>query len=171
MFQIAAPDRGGDGYTPAVERIGFRLRSSLVIAVLILAASGIAHAAEVTVLNPSGAPVGWQTWLDEHAPVAVILWASWVPEASATIHEMAALAGAARDRGLELVLISVQEDAEEVRLDLENSNIDWLNDRYGDLLKHYRVVKIPALLVIGEDGRVAARLDATAEALRAWNSD
>jgi len=162
----------GDGrrYTPSVKR-----RKPLLISVVCgaLASAGVpgVGAAEITVADPGGEPVTWSSWVEEHAPVAVILWASWTPGARETIDRLPEMAAAARSRNLDLVVVSLQEDIDEARRILGSVKVTWLHDRYGNLLKHYRVVRIPALLVIDRNGEASARLDPIPESINAWSNE
>ena len=129
------------------------------------------RSAEVTVTDPDGASVRWSDWIEDRGPAAVVLWASWVPNAEATLKEWNDIARVARSKDLSPILVSVQENAAETRASLGDAEVPWMNDRYGGLLKHYRVVKIPAMVIIAGDGRVVARLEPTANALREWKSE
>ena len=127
--------------------------------------------AELTIAGPDGEAIHWSSWLEDHGPAAVVLWASWVPDAEATVNELEGISRVARSKELEMILVSVQESPDEARSSLETAGVPWLNDRYGGLLKRFRVVKIPTLVIVEKDGRVVARLDATANALRVWKSE
>jgi hypothetical protein len=144
----------------------------VVAAAIVVAAGWIATgaAAEPSVTDSAGAPLRWSAWIDEHAPVVVVLWASWTPEADATLVSLGELARVARSRGFELVLVSVQEDVGEARSALAGVEFTWLHDRYGDLLKMYRVVAIPKAVLIDAEGAVIDRIDADPMALRSWRS-
>ncbi len=140
----------------------------------IAVAGGAAPAAaadEVTVTTPSGEAVGWTGWVGDRGPVAALLWASWIPDAGAQLEVVPAMAAAARAKGLELVLVTVQDDLEAAGRAIGATEVPWLHDRHGELLKHYRVVRIPALLVIGRDGRLIGRLEPDPQALRAWKGE
>lgn len=141
------------------------LRLAILVVVVAIGFPCAVHAAEASIANASGLPVLWSDWVEENAPVVVLLWASWVPDADQTLAAIGELTAAAKDRDLELVLIVVQEPLEEARDSLENIDVDWYHDRYGRLLKDYRVVSIPRLLVLAEDGRAIERLDANPQAL------
>jgi len=130
-----------------------------------------AFSAEITITDPEGSSIRWSSWLEDHGPAAVVLWASWVPDAEATVNELEGISRVARSKELEMILVSVQESPDEARSSLETAGVPWLNDRYGGLLKRFRVVKIPAMVIVEKDGRVVARLDATANALRVWKSE
>lgn len=127
--------------------------------------------AELTIADPDGNSIRWSSWLEDNGPAAVVLWASWVPDSETTVNEFKDIARVARSKELEIILVSVQESPEEARSSLETAGVPWLNDRYGGLLKRFRVVKIPSLVIVEKDGRVVARLDATANALRVWKSE
>jgi hypothetical protein len=170
--ELERRNRPGDGYTPDVqERTRFpkTVATAMLVALCVAAAPG--PAAEVTVATPDGATVEWSAWIEEHGPAAVVLWASWAPGAKGTMLGLADLDGVAGSKGLDLVLVSVQEDAAKAGIKLADSKLVWLHDRWGALLKHYRIVTIPAMLIVDRDGTLLARLDATPEALREWTRD
>ncbi len=127
-----------------------------------------ASAAGPAVTTSGGSPVDWAGWVEEQGPVAVLLWASWAPGARDVIAGVGGLETAAATRNLGFVVVSVQEELDEARRGLEGTNVAWLHDRYGSLLKHHRVVTIPVVVIVARDGEVLARLDPTAEALRGW---
>jgi len=114
----------------------------------------------------SGAPLVWSEWVAKKGPVAVVVWASWAPGAESVIQLHRELADASRDVGLELVILDVQESLEDGRKALAGTGISWIHDRHGALLKHYRVIDVPSILVVDVDGNLKQRLPATAEALR-----
>jgi hypothetical protein len=125
-------------------------------------------AADPAVTTPDGRPVVWAGWLEENGPVAVLLWASWVPDASVTLDNMETISAAARQQGLGLILVVVQEPLGEAKESLEGVEVRWFHDRYGHVLKANRVVSIPRILVISADGTVVEQLEAKPEAVRAW---
>jgi hypothetical protein len=127
--------------------------------------------AEVTVTDPSGTSSRWSDWIEDQGPAAVVLWASWVPNAEATLNEWSAIARVARSKDLSPILVSVQESASETRAFLGDARVPWMNDRYGGLLKQFRVVEIPTMVIVDREGGVVARLDPTANALREWKSE
>jgi hypothetical protein len=136
-----------------------------------LGAPAAGEAADATVTSPDGATVIWSEWLHEHGPVALVLWSSWAPGADETLLQLDALAEAAGQRRMELVLVAVQEPFEDASRALGGVGIPWFHDRFGRLLKDCRVVAIPALVVVAADGRVAARLDPDAASLRGWKAE
>lgn len=113
----------------------------------------------------SGAPLVWSDWVAKRGPVAVLVWASWAPEAKAVIGRHSELAKASRDAGLHLVVLDVQESLEDGRRALAGTGINWIHDRHGALLKLYRVIDVPSMIVVGADGELQRRLAATPEAL------
>jgi thiol-disulfide isomerase/thioredoxin len=146
---------------------------TIVATIVTVVVSGAAFAADagITVESSDGEPVDWTDWVAESAPVAIVLWASWTPGSESTVEGLGELAAAARARGLGLVVVSVQEDFDEARRALGEIDVPWLHDRYGSLLKHYRVVQIPTVLVVAEDGRAMARLEASPESISAWKGE
>jgi hypothetical protein len=116
----------------------------------------------------SGAPIAWTDWVARRGPVAVLVWASWSPDAKEAIDRHEALADACSTAGLHLVVLDVQETLEEGRAALASRDFTWLHDRHGALLKLYRVIEVPSLLLVAADGSPLARMEATPEAIRRW---
>lgn len=81
-----------------------------------------------------------------------------------------ALAAACDDAGLHLVVLVVQETLEEGRAALRGHDVGWLHDRHGALLKQYRVIEVPSLLVVAADGRPLAKMEVSVEAVRGWSA-
>jgi hypothetical protein len=81
----------------------------------------------------------------------------------------AGLATAWAEAGLHLVVLDVQETLEDGRAALDRREIGWLHDRHGALLKKYRVIEVPSLLLVAADGESLAKLDATPEAVLGWS--
>lgn len=125
-------------------------------------------AAELTLAEPGGGAVRWSEWLDANGPAAVLVWASWAPGADGVIDELDQMADAARAQRLGLVVVGVQESAEEAARVLGAAGAPWLHDRHGAILKEYRLIRVPILVVIDRQGEVLARLEPSAAALRAW---
>jgi hypothetical protein len=118
----------------------------------------------------SGAPVAWTDWVAKRGPVAVLVWSSWSPDAEAAMDGYEALAAACADAGLHLVVLDVQETLEEGRAALGSHDVGWLHDRHGALLKQYRVIHVPSLLLVDADGNHLAKMGATPEAVRGWRT-
>ena len=131
----------------------------------------VGSGAETTLTTPGGNPVVWSSWVSENAPVAVLLWASWEPDADKVLADLDSIADAAKSRNLGFVVVAVQEPLEEATESLGSAGVDWLHDRYGRLLKDYRVVSIPRLLILSDDGRVVERLGADPASLKTWGGE
>lgn len=114
----------------------------------------------------SGAPLAWSDWVAKRGPVAVLVWASWAPDARSVVTDYKAYTEASRDAGLHLVLLDVQETLEDGRQALGGSDINWIHDRHGALLKQYRVITVPSVIVVAADGTLLQHLKATPQALR-----
>ncbi len=151
-----------------MKRISHLSVAGIVAALVVTSQVAVTFAAGPEVTTPDGRPVVWTDWLEEHGPVAVLFWASWVPEADATLDTLGTIAAAARKRDLDVILVVVQESLGEAQKALEGTEIRWLHDRYGHLLKSNRVVSIPRILVISGDGTVIEQLDVKPESIRAW---
>lgn len=118
----------------------------------------------------SGAPIAWTDWVAKRGPVAVLVWASWAPKAEATMDGYSDLAKACAEAGLHLVVLDVQESLEDGRAALAGREVGWLHDRHGALLKKYRVIEVPSLLLVAADGQQMAKLAASREAVSGWRS-
>jgi hypothetical protein len=141
-----------------------KVTSALVaMSVTIAAPTG---AADPGLRDREGAAVSWSAWIDGSGPAAVVVFASWSPRSDEVLLVLDDLEATARSRELGFVVLSVQEPFDDARASLESTGVDWLHDRHGMLLKRYRVLRIPSVLVIARDGTLLATLDATADALR-----
>ena len=118
----------------------------------------------------SGAPIAWTDWVTKRGPVAVLVWASWAPTAEATMDGHVGLSKACADAGFHLVVLDVQESLEDGRSALGGREVGWLHDRHGALLKKYRVIEVPSLLLVTAEGEQLAKLDATPDAVRVWSN-
>jgi hypothetical protein len=68
------------------------------------------------------------------------------------------------------VIVAVQEGFDEAATVLERSRAPWLHDRHGAILKEYRLIEVPGLIVVDGQGRVEAKLDPTPAALAEWRA-
>jgi len=152
-------------YTLPMRRVG------VAFWLLTLIGLSVASAADPRLVDGvSGAPIAWTDWVAKRGPVAVLVWASWAPTAEATMDGHAGLSKACANAGLHLVVLDVQESLEDGRSALGGREVGWLHDRHGALLKKYRVIEVPSLLLVTADGEQLAKLDATPEAVRVWSN-
>jgi hypothetical protein len=138
------------------------------MACLLLALPQTAAAQAAVFVEPDGGSLTWSRWQADHETGAVLLWASWLPDARESLASAPALASLCAERGWAFLLIDVQEEISEARSQLEGLRLPWVNDRHGTILKHHRVTWIPQLLIVDRDDQVLARLQPTVEALRGW---
>lgn len=131
--------------------------------------AGMGTAADLHLVRPDRTPVQWDEWLADRGSSAVLVWASWAPGASDCLLEIGELRRVAATRGLDLVVVAVQEEIEEAARGLAGSSAAWLHDRHGAILKQYRLIELPILIVVDESGAILVRLDATSAALSAWH--
>ena len=110
--------------------------------------------------------MSWTAWIEAHGPAAVVVYASWAPRSDELLLALGDLGASARARELGFVVLAVQEPFDDARASLDPAGVEWLHDRHGTLLKRYRVLRIPSVLVVARDGALLATLDATADALR-----
>lgn len=137
-------------------------RSILCALVMAVIVTPPASAADPPLVDGvSGAPVVWSDWVAKRGPVAILVWASWAPDASSVLDTREALAAASREAGLHFVLLDVQESLEDARKALAGTDLSWIHDRHGALLKRYRVIEVPSVLVVSADGAVRGRHEAT----------
>jgi hypothetical protein len=139
----------------------------IVFLILAAALASTAAAADPQLVDGvSGAPIVWSDWVAKRGPVAVLVWASWAPQSASVAADYQAFAKAGREAGLHMVLLDVQESLADGRKALSGSSINWIHDRHGALLKQYRVITVPSVIVISADGEIQRRLDAAPAALR-----
>lgn len=126
--------------------------------------------AEVQVAQADGTPVVWSRWVSRHAPVAILVWSSWAPRAAEALAKIEELRAACRARGLQLTVVDVQEARGDAQTKLSTAAPGWLHDRHGSILKRYRVIRIPSVLILDTAGEAAARLEATPAAIAGWDA-
>lgn len=135
-------------------------------AAIALAASVGADAADLTLGTADGTAVRWSEWLAANGPAAVLVWASWAPGAPSAVERLPELEEAARGQELKLVVVDVQEELEAGRRGLERAGVAWLHDRHGAILKQYRLIELPVLVIVDQGGREISRMAPNAESLR-----
>lgn len=135
-------------------------------AVVGLLAVGRAGAGELNLTDSAGTVVSWSEWIAANGPAAVLVWSSWAPGGGAAIESLAELGEAARSHGLKLVVIDVHEELEAARRSLNPTGVRWLHDRHGSILKEYRLIRLPILLAVDQNGRAFATIEPSADSLR-----
>lgn len=149
-----------------------RLTRFLVIVCLVMTVMATSNAQETpppSLSLPNGTSVSWEGWLAGHGSTAVAFWASWLPEDQRDLGLLKEIRRAANERNLNFVVIALQEPIEKSREALTGSGLQWLHDRHGAMLKYLLVYQIPSVVIIHEDGRIAASLSFDAGALTQWN--
>ncbi len=142
------------------------MRTLPILVLGILAVAAPAAAADPPLVDGvSGAPVVWTDWVGKRGPVAVLVWASWAPNAGAVMDRYDEIAAACATSKLHLVVLDVQESLEDGRTALGPREISWIHDRHGALLKKYHVIKVPSLVLVSKDNQPYARLEPTAAAV------
>jgi len=138
--------------------------------ILLLAAGPLAAVDPPLADGVSGAPIVWSNLVGKHGPVAVVMWASWAPGAEAVIDSWDQIAKECRESGLHPVIVVVQESLADGRAALGPRGVPWIHDRHGALLKQYRVIKVPSIVVVSAEGEDVAHLDPTVAAVAGWRS-
>lgn len=113
----------------------------------------------------SGAPISWTDWVGKRGPLAVLVWASWAPNSGAVMDRYDEIAEACASSKLHLVVLDVQESLEDGRAALGPRKVSWIHDRHGALLKQYRVITVPSIVLVSTDNQPFARLEPTAAAV------
>lgn len=142
----------------------------LCLAMSVLAVSAATAADPPLVDGVSGAPLAWGDWLPRKGPVAVLVWTSWAPDAETVMDRYEGINEACAEAGLFLVILDVQESLEDGRSALGPRGVNWIHDRHGALLKTYRIIKVPSLLLLSADGETLGKIDASAEAVLNWKT-
>ncbi len=137
----------------------------LVTATTVSYAQGLSDPA---LTSPNGDPVAWSAWLGEHGSAVVLLWGSWTPGSEPVLVDAPKIQSVAADRGLDFVVVALQERYEVSRAALGSHKLPWLHDRHGALLKVLRVYDIPAMVIVSQDGAVLGTIEASSQALKHW---
>jgi len=136
----------------------------------------VAHAlaaeapADPVLEKPDGSTVTWSDWCASNGPSAVLLWASWSPEAQLALAAAPSIQEAAAKHELKFVVVALQEPAEEARPILTQEGLPWMSDRHGALLKKLLVFEVPRLIVVSRDGKVLAAGPAEVPTVQSWDT-
>jgi hypothetical protein len=149
---------------------GWEAFAAVGLSAVLVMAAGVGTAADLHLVTADGTPIRWQDWLADRETCAVLVWASWTPAADDSRIAVGAFVEAARARGLDLVVVAVQESFDDSHRALSRTPVTWLHDRHGTILKEYRLIEVPSLIIVGGDGSLRVRLEATPEALAAWTA-
>ncbi len=147
------------------------LRAPRVLAVgmlLCILTSWVVAADDLRLVDSKGEATRWLGWLEINGPTAVLVWSSWAPEGDVALQLVPALAEAAAGRDLGFVVVDVQEGFEAAENALAGRGIEWLHDRHGAILKEYRLIEVPILVIVDSEGRLEARLSPDPGAVAAW---
>ncbi len=140
-----------------------------LLACLVCLVGAVAWAGEGPDLtNAAGQPVDWAQWLADNGPAAVVVLASWAPEAERVERDLPALARMCGERNLGLAVVGVHEPLKDTRSAMEGRGVTWFHDRHGSILKAYRLIRVPVMVILKPDGTVSARLDPSPAALADW---
>jgi hypothetical protein len=171
-------DRGHSGASivPYTRGVSF-VRTSAAVACVLAGVMGVVPRpavaqSSIVVKGSDGKSVQWDEWIGGRGPTAVLLFSSWAPGSDATLSDLAAMERASTDRGWAFVVVVVQEPFEAAQTALGGRHdVPWFHDRHGTILKEYRVINVPALLIVNADGTVADRIEATPRALTTWQPE
>lgn len=142
-------------YTEPMTR---RNLSVLLTATSIVAAAVWASTGGMQLTLPDGEPLSWDEFVAREGPLVVLVWASWAPEAQKSLERGEPLRRAAEELGYRFVIVDVQEPMRQAQRALGEGDLPWLHDRHGELLKRYRVLRLPRLLVVDENGELRYRM-------------
>ncbi len=147
--------------------------AALIVCVLLsggihVAAAQAGTPAVTGIVASDSTPVRWSSWVARHGPVVLVVWASWLPRSDAALAQLGPLREACHTRGLSLAVADVSETFAHASAALRKVKISWIHDRHGSILKHYRLVRIPCLLILDRKGHLVATLDVSVTALERW---
>ena len=141
----------------------------MAVGMLLCILTGWVVAAEdLRLVDSKGEATRWLVWLETNGPTAVLVWSSWAPDGGEALRLAPALADAAAARALGFVVVDVQEDFEAAEKALSGRGFEWLHDRHGAILKEYRLIEVPILVIVDSEGRLEARLSPDPGAVAAW---
>jgi hypothetical protein len=153
-----------------MKRVAIALLAILGAGLMVPAAAASEPRTEVQVAQADGTPVVWERWVSRHAPVVILVWASWAPRAADALTKIDDLRAACSAHGLQLTVVDVQEPRGDAHAALSAAAAGWLHDRHGSILKRYRVIRVPSLVILDKAGDAVARLEATPAAIAGWDT-
>jgi hypothetical protein len=93
------------------------------------------------------------------APVVMVFWSSWLPDASASVSVIRDIERTTREHGWPGAIVVFQDEpaAAAAILGSEGAGLPRVLDPRGVLLRRFQVTRAPALLVVDRDGQVISR--------------
>jgi hypothetical protein len=93
------------------------------------------------------------------APVVMVFWSSWLPEASTSLPVIHQIEQAVREHGWSGAIVIFQDERKAAASALggEAAAMPRVLDPRGVLLRRFQVTRAPALLVVDRDGTVISR--------------
>lgn len=91
--------------------------------------------------------------------VLIDFWASWCPPCIQEVPNLKVAYGEYKDKGFEIVGISVDREADEWQEAIKNHQMDWLhfNDAEGLVADMYGVMGIPHTLLVDSEGKIVGK--------------
>jgi peroxiredoxin len=141
------------------ETIGARWKSLALVALLAIAGSGSA----ATALRGTEAPdfvlkslAGKNLRLSEYRGEVVMLsfWATWCGDCRAQLTQLAAMRDRYHDAGVELLAVSLDQNARQASAVTAEASYPVLHDLGGEVGRLYDVTKMPVMVLIDRGGMV-----------------
>jgi thiol-disulfide isomerase/thioredoxin len=94
-----------------------------------------------------------------HGPAVLVFWNSWLPHSEEFTKLLPEVAAAAKRHGWRGVVVVFQEESMDAahRLLGVEGELPVVLDRRGELVRHFKVTRAPAVLLVEKDGEVRAR--------------
>lgn len=96
------------------------------------------------------------TQLRNGKPAIIFFWATWCPHCREQLNHLKSVAGELQQKGYQLVLVDLQEEAGAVKSFLEHQQLpfDVLLDADAGVAEQYGVIGIPAYFFVDAQGRI-----------------
>lgn len=113
---------------------------------------------EFTVINKDGKEINLNELIQGKQYILIDFWASWCAPCRKEIPNLKKQYDLYRDKGFEIISISIDKDSKAWEKALQEEKLPWLNfiDNNDDIATLYKVKAVPTMYLIDQDGTMVA---------------